>query len=199
MDDSAREHMELLRGRVHAAREPDRRHPRVQPRRSRPGRDAPRSTATRSSHEVVGAARAARDRAARSDGAADAHANRVPAPAGADEPDRQRGEVQPGRATARSSVGARARGRRSYEFFVRDNGVGIAPEFHDRIWGLFQTLERRDKVESTGIGLSVVRKIVEAQRRTDLGRVRARRRARRSTSRGPQDAKGERDRWMSAR
>ncbi|HEY5938686.1 MAG TPA: GAF domain-containing protein, partial [Kofleriaceae bacterium] len=50
-----------------------------------------------------------------------------------------------------------------YEFFVQDNGVGIAPEFHDKIWGLFQTLERRDKVESTGIGLSIVRKIVEAQ------------------------------------
>jgi len=49
-----------------------------------------------------------------------------------------------------------------YEFFVRDDGVGIAPEYHDRIWGLFQTLERRDKIESTGIGLSVVRKIVES-------------------------------------
>ena len=61
-------------------------------------------------------------------------------------------------------VGARpCEGRLPYEFFVRDNGVGIAPEFHDKIWGLFQTLERRDKVESTGIGLSIVRKIVEAQ------------------------------------
>jgi signal transduction histidine kinase len=50
-----------------------------------------------------------------------------------------------------------------YEFFVRDDGIGIAPEFHDKIWGLFQTLERRDKTESTGIGLSIVRKIVEAQ------------------------------------
>ncbi|MEJ7602569.1 MAG: GAF domain-containing protein [Kofleriaceae bacterium] len=50
-----------------------------------------------------------------------------------------------------------------YEFFVRDDGIGIAPEFHDKIWGLFQTLERRDKLESTGIGLSIVRKIVEAQ------------------------------------
>jgi signal transduction histidine kinase len=49
-----------------------------------------------------------------------------------------------------------------WEITVADNGVGIAPEFHERIWGLFQTLERRDKVESTGIGLSVVRKIVES-------------------------------------
>lgn len=56
-------------------------------------------------------------------------------------------------------------GRRAgggYEFFVRDDGVGIEPAYHDRIWGLFQTLERRDKVESTGIGLSVIRKIVES-------------------------------------
>jgi signal transduction histidine kinase len=50
-----------------------------------------------------------------------------------------------------------------YEVFVRDDGVGIAPEYHDKVWGLFQTLERRDKVESTGIGLSIVRKIVEAR------------------------------------
>src|SRR6185436_18134714 len=54
------------------------------------------------------------------------------------------------------------RDERCYEFFVRDDGVGIAPEYHDRIWDLFQTLERRDKLESTGIGLSVVRKIVES-------------------------------------
>lgn len=51
---------------------------------------------------------------------------------------------------------------RGYELFVRDDGVGIAPAYHDRIWGLFQTLERRDKLESTGIGLSVVQKIVES-------------------------------------
>ncbi|HEX3759617.1 MAG TPA: ATP-binding protein [Kofleriaceae bacterium] len=59
-------------------------------------------------------------------------------------------------------IGAERRGRR-WEFHVADDGVGIAPEFADKIWGLFQTLERRDKVESTGIGLSVVRKIVESQ------------------------------------
>jgi signal transduction histidine kinase len=49
------------------------------------------------------------------------------------------------------------------QFYVCDDGVGIPDEFHDRIWGLFQTLERRDKVESTGIGLSIVRKIVESR------------------------------------
>lgn len=50
-----------------------------------------------------------------------------------------------------------------YEFSVRDNGRGIAPQYHERIFGIFQTLEARDKVEGTGIGLSVVQKIVEAK------------------------------------
>lgn len=48
-----------------------------------------------------------------------------------------------------------------YAFSVTDNGPGIAPEYHDRIFGIFQTLESRDKVEGTGIGLSVVKKTVE--------------------------------------
>jgi PAS domain S-box-containing protein len=51
----------------------------------------------------------------------------------------------------------------AFEFAVSDNGPGIAPEFHERIWGVFQTLAARDKVEGTGIGLSVVKKIVETR------------------------------------
>lgn len=51
----------------------------------------------------------------------------------------------------------------SWELRVTDNGPGIAPEFHDRIWGIFQTLQPRDEVEGTGIGLSLVKKLVEAQ------------------------------------
>jgi PAS domain S-box-containing protein len=47
------------------------------------------------------------------------------------------------------------------EFRVADNGPGIAPEYHERIFGIFQTLHARDKVEGTGIGLSLVKKIVE--------------------------------------
>jgi light-regulated signal transduction histidine kinase (bacteriophytochrome) len=49
------------------------------------------------------------------------------------------------------------------EFVVRDDGPGIAPEFHERIWGIFQTLAPRDKVEGTGVGLAVVKKIVETR------------------------------------
>jgi signal transduction histidine kinase len=66
----------------------------------------------------------------------------------------------PAASSTSSSVGACA--PHGFELFVRDGGIGITPEYHDRIWGLFQTLERRDKIESTGIGLSVVRKIVES-------------------------------------
>jgi signal transduction histidine kinase len=48
-------------------------------------------------------------------------------------------------------------------FYVKDDGNGIPSEYHERIWGMFQTLRARDEVEGTGIGLSVVRKIVESQ------------------------------------
>lgn len=49
-----------------------------------------------------------------------------------------------------------------WELFVRDNGPGIPRRFHAQVWGLFQTLQSRDRVESTGIGLAIVRRIVEA-------------------------------------
>ena len=49
-----------------------------------------------------------------------------------------------------------------WELFVRDNGPGIARRYHDQIWGLFQTLHSRDRIESTGIGLAIVRRIVGA-------------------------------------
>jgi signal transduction histidine kinase len=49
-----------------------------------------------------------------------------------------------------------------WELYVRDNGPGIAPRHHSQIWGLFKTLVANDKCESTGIGLAIVRKIVEA-------------------------------------
>ncbi len=48
-----------------------------------------------------------------------------------------------------------------YQFCVEDNGGGISPEFHDKIFIIFQTLQSRDKVESTGVGLAIVKKIVE--------------------------------------
>lgn len=48
-----------------------------------------------------------------------------------------------------------------YEFSVADDGPGIEPQYHERIFTIFQTLQPRDTFESTGIGLSIVKKIVE--------------------------------------
>jgi signal transduction histidine kinase len=44
-------------------------------------------------------------------------------------------------------------------FFVRDNGIGIAPEHHERIFGLFDKLDPQS--EGTGVGLALVKRIVE--------------------------------------
>ena len=48
-------------------------------------------------------------------------------------------------------------------FSVSDDGPGIDPGYHDRIFVIFQTLQERDAVESTGVGLAIVKKIVERQ------------------------------------
>jgi signal transduction histidine kinase len=50
-----------------------------------------------------------------------------------------------------------------YEFTVKDDGPGISAQFHEKVFIIFQTLESRDKSENTGIGLSLVKKIVEGQ------------------------------------
>ena len=44
-------------------------------------------------------------------------------------------------------------------FFVRDNGIGIQPEFQERIFGLFNKLDQN--AEGTGIGLTLVKRIIE--------------------------------------
>lgn len=59
-------------------------------------------------------------------------------------------------------IGAEVQGE-WVEFSVTDDGPGIAPKFQERIWVIFQTLEARDKVENTGVGLALVKKIVEGQ------------------------------------
>ena len=49
------------------------------------------------------------------------------------------------------------------EFLVRDDGPGIAPQYHHKIFQLFQTLKSPDKVPGTGMGLAIVKKLVERQ------------------------------------
>jgi PAS domain S-box-containing protein len=62
----------------------------------------------------------------------------------------------------RVSVSCRERGNH-YEFAVADDGPGIPPQYHERIFGIFQTLASRDKVEGSGLGLALIKKIVEHQ------------------------------------
>jgi PAS domain S-box-containing protein len=50
-----------------------------------------------------------------------------------------------------------------YRFAVSDDGPGIDERFYEKIFAIFQTLEPRDKRESTGIGLALVKRIIERQ------------------------------------
>jgi len=50
-----------------------------------------------------------------------------------------------------------------YEFSVADNGPGIDPVYHQRIFELFQTLKPRDEVEGSGNGLAIVKRLVESR------------------------------------
>ena len=43
--------------------------------------------------------------------------------------------------------------------YVADNGIGIEPRFHDRVFGIFERLERSDR--GTGVGLALVRRIIQ--------------------------------------
>ncbi|MGL5077828.1 MAG: sensor histidine kinase, partial [Waterburya sp.] len=52
---------------------------------------------------------------------------------------------------------------RFYQFSVADDGKGIDPKHQERIFGIFQTLTSKDTKENTGIGLSIIKKILESR------------------------------------
>jgi len=59
----------------------------------------------------------------------------------------------------RIEIGCRNPGEGQPIFFVKDNGMGIEPQFHERVFGLFNKLDPRS--EGTGVGLALVRRIIE--------------------------------------
>lgn len=66
---------------------------------------------------------------------------------------------RPGVPLVHVSVGKRERG--SWCFSVADNGLGIAAEYFEKIFGMFQRLHKREEFAGTGIGLAICKKIAE--------------------------------------
>ena len=61
----------------------------------------------------------------------------------------------------RIQIAAARNGAKKWVFSVKDNGLGIEPQYFERIFGMFQRLHKREDFAGTGIGLAICKKIIE--------------------------------------
>src|SRR5258706_7622172 len=67
----------------------------------------------------------------------------------------------------RIEIGSQIDRQNQFVFYIRDNGIGIAPQYHENIFGLFNKLDATS--EGTGIGLALVKRIIEVHGGRVLG------------------------------
>src|SRR3569833_1018027 len=75
--------------------------------------------------------------------------------------ERKSGAENPAEKTLGSSLSDQSGGEEFVRLWIEDNGIGIAPEYHERIFRMFERLHGVDAYPGTGIGLAIVRKGLE--------------------------------------